>query len=139
MSVTGVNSLIRRLRRLPQDLERQIEAVIETNAREVERSAQRFAPVDTSELKSSISAEGTGNLSWRVIVRANHGPYIEFGTGGLVRVPDELREIASRFIGNGTRQIDLRPQPYLFPALELQRNVLLNDLRALLERELRRI
>lgn len=139
MSVTGVNSLIRRLRRLPQDLERQIDVVIESNTREMARSAQRFAPVDTGELRASIFAARNGDLSWRVVVGANHGPYIEFGTGGLVRVPDELREIASRFIGSGTRQIDLRPQPYLFPALELQRNILLNDLRALLERELRRI
>lgn len=139
IEIKGLDKLLKDLDNLPQVLENEIELIIEDNSRQLARSAQRFAPVDTGELRQSIKAAKNEDLSWRVVVLAKHGPYIEFGTGGLVRVPEELVDLALQFKGRGVKKIDLRPQPFLYPAFELQRDIYVQDLKDLLERETKRI
>lgn len=139
VKIKGLKKVLVALDRLPQVLENEINLIIEDNARQMSRSAQRFAPYDTGELKRSIKAARNGDMAWRVVVLAKHGPYMEFGTGGLVRVPDELLDVAILYKGRGVKNIDLRPQPYLYPAFELQRDQYVKDLKDLLEQESKKI
>ena len=135
--IEGLDELLRKLKGLPQNLEKEIEEIVEDNTRQLARSAKRFAgaSVDLGFLRNSIRVAKNGKLEWRVVVLAKYGPYIEFGTGGLVRVPDELKELALQFKGRGVKKIDIRPQPYLYPAFELQRDQFIKDIKDLLESE----
>ena len=108
IKIKGMDKLLRDLDKLPQNLEKKIDLIIEDNARQLARTAQRFAPVDTGQLRQSIKTARKGQLQWRVVVLAKHGPYIEFGTGGLVRVPDELVDIALQFKGRGSKKNRLK-------------------------------
>lgn len=139
IKIKGLKSLLTKLDALPQDIDKSIEIILQDNARQLEFNAKRFAPVRFGDLRRSIQAAKNGELSWRVYVSASYGPYMEFGTGGLVQVPPELAEIAIQFKGKGIKKIDLRPQPYLYPAFEIQRDLYVRDMRDLLERETKRI
>lgn len=43
-----------------------------------------------------------------------YSPYVEFGTGGLVDVPQGLEDYATQFKGEGLKQVNLPARPYLF-------------------------
>lgn len=137
--IKGLDKLLAQLNDLPVQLENKIEAIIQDNSLQLVRSAKRFAPVDTGELRQSINAARKGELNWRVYVSAKHGPFIEFGTGGLVRVPPELIDLALQFKGRGVKEINIRPQPFLYPAFELQRDLYIADLRNLLNTEINKL
>lgn len=142
-TVKGLAATLKKLDALGKNLDNEVENIVEDNAREMERKAWRFAPIDTGKLRQSIRAYKVGDLTWRVGANttglAPYAPYIEFGTGGLVSVPAELRDVAIKFKGRGVKKINLRPRPYLYPAFVAQRRQYLEDLEALLERETKNI
>lgn len=142
-NVKGLKEVLQKLNALDKDLADQIDAVTEANAKEVERNAKANAPIDTGKLRQSIRAYQDGPLTWAVGANttglAPYAPYIEFGTGGLVEVPEELKDIAIRFKGRGVKQINLRPRPYLYPAFKIQRERYIDDLEDLLDRETKKI
>jgi len=71
--------------------------------------------VDTAFLKDSITPTSK-DLTGEVKVSMHYAPYVEFGTGGLVDVPAGISVFALKFKGNGIKQINLAPRPFLFPA-----------------------
>lgn len=90
---------------------------IEKTIRNIERDAKRNAPVDTGELRQSIKGELTeSGYNGMVTASAPHAPYIEFGTGNLVEVPEGFESQAAEAKGEGKRQVNIAPQPYLIPA-----------------------
>lgn len=117
------------LSRAGQDMERFIKDEIEASGREIELKAKQLAPVDLGKLKQSINYAPTDNgLGAMISVNVTYAAYQEFGTGGLVSVPEELRELAELYKGKGVRQINLRPQPYLYPAFVEGRKQLMETL-----------
>ena len=66
-------------------------------------------------LKNSIVPTAK-DLKGEVKVGMHYAPYIEFGTGGLVDVPAGLEDFAIKYLGNGIKQVNLAPRPFLFPA-----------------------
>lgn len=69
------------------------EAATAKAALDMQAHMQAHAPVDTGFLKSSIQAMKVGAAHWRVVVGAEYGVYLEYGT---------------RF---------MRAQPFFFPAV----------------------
>ena len=55
-------------------------------------------------------------LSYEISNRQNYAAYQEFGTGtGFVNLPDpDIQALAATFIGQGIRQVNMKPQPFLF-------------------------
>ena len=57
----------------------------------VEQAAQRYAPVKTGELRSSISGSVSGstvaNCTGRVSASARHAGFVEFGTSRMAAQP----------------------------------------------------
>ena len=91
------------------------------------RKAMRLAPVNFGFLRASIGTNATGaGMSAEVWaggagkgVNVHYAPYVEFGTGKGVSVPNELAEYAIQFKGKGIRKVNNRAQPYFFPAVKL--------------------
>jgi hypothetical protein len=96
-----------------------------------ETEAVSAAPVDKGFLRNSSYSEVEG-LEGLVGFRVNYSPYVEFGTGGLVDVPAGLEDYASKFEGNGVKQINIRPQPFLYPAWKNNTIKFLDNLKKML-------
>lgn len=119
-NIKGLDKLIKDLKAFGVAGMNRIEDTTEIVARDISLRAASNAPVDTGKLRQGIRPVKLDNLRWKVITNSNgvapYSAYMEFGTGGLVSVPDELKDIAIKFKGKGLKQINLPARPYLYPA-----------------------
>jgi HK97 gp10 family phage protein len=102
MAVRGVNNAISQIRNLGQQAIRDMEAVTEQTARDIELKAKTLAPTDLGKLGQSIRAEKVTAKRWKIVAGgliAPYAPFVEFGTGTLVQVPSEWIQLASEFKG----------------------------------------
>jgi hypothetical protein len=105
----------------------QCSSLINKHAMMMTRRAMMFAPVNFGFLRASIGRSFThGSLQATVSaggqgkgVNVNYAPYVEFGTGTRVVVPDDVKDYAIQFKGAGLRKVNNRAQPYFFPAVRL--------------------
>jgi len=63
----------------------------------------------------------------------HYAPYIEYGTGTNVDVPAGFEDFAMQFIGDGIRQVNIKPMPFFHPAVNSE----LENLRRKLERSMK--
>ena len=133
VKIKGLKKLIKDLDNLGHEGRKRIAETTEANARELEATAKTYAPFDLGKLRQNIKAIEVGELTWKVMANAfgnaPYSAYMEFGTGGLVEVPAEMKEMAIKFKGRGIKRVDIRPRPYLYPALQRQRTQYLIDLK----------
>lgn len=134
LEIRGLNQAIRELNEIGVDISDQIDAITQSNAQEIEANAKANAPVDKGFLRNQISTEKRGDALYGVVANAPYSAYMEFGTGGEVEVPDELREIAEQFRGNGVRTINIAPRPFLYPAFVRGRQQYLKDMENFIRR-----
>jgi HK97 gp10 family phage protein len=85
---------------------------------DIARKAKQSAPVDNGTLKQSIRTELKGKTV-EVIAGAHYAPYIEFGTGGQVKLDDMLElgipaSYAEQFRGKGLKDVNLPARPFFF-------------------------
>jgi len=109
--------------------EEYIDILTET-VQNIETEATSLAPVDLGILKSSINGEVDG-LNGIIGTPVKYAPYMEFGTGGLVDVPEGLEDYAMRFKGAGIKQVNLFPRPFLIPAFKKHTTLMLAELEKL--------
>jgi len=129
-SVKGFAELTSKLIALGREGEQMVKDEIEGAGRQIELKAKQLAPVDLGKLRQSINYSKTSNgLGAMVSVNVSYAAYQEFGTGGLVNIPTELRELAEFYKGKGIKKINLRPQPYLYPAFVEGRKQLIEQLK----------
>jgi HK97 gp10 family phage protein len=83
MDMAELNQLSADLGKAAEGLLPRARVVIQKSAADIKRDAQAFAPVDTGNLRSSISYE-TRELSKAVVAEigptASYGAYVEYGT-----------------------------------------------------------
>ena len=114
--VIGTSQVIANLATLERELIRGASVALQETVLEVAAGAKRDAPVDLGELRQSINSEvNTSKLEGKVSANAKHAPYVEFGTGGMVEIPEGFSEMAATFRGKGVRQVNLPPRPFLIP------------------------
>jgi hypothetical protein len=137
MEVKGINEVANELQNYGKEAIKMIEAITEMTARDVESYAKQKAPPNFGKLGQSIIATEQSPTVWEISAGgliAPYAPYVEFGTGGLVDVPTELKDIAIKFKGKGIRKINMRARPYLYPALLRGRKEYLESLTKLLKK-----
>lgn len=100
----------------------------------VERAAKQKAPKDTGELRRSITSKvdtGAGEVTGVVYTPLEYAPYIEFGTGlfaesgGRTDVPWNYQDDE----GNWHSTSGMKPQPYMRPALNENREEIIRILK----------
>lgn len=136
MAIKGLDSLVKKIRKLDKDANKKIDAVTDGVALEIELNAKQSAPVDTGKLRQGINTIKVSESYYKIQARERYSAYIEFGTGGLVNVPDELKELAIQFKGKGVKQINLKPQPFLYPAFQKGKLEYIEQLEKLLNKML---
>lgn len=133
-NVKNINSVISELRKYGKEAEQMIDGITEQSARKIEKDAKQFAPANFGKLGQSINAFKESSSNWVIVAGAPYAAYVEFGTGGLVNVPTELKDIAITWKGKGIRKINLRPRPYMYPALLKGRKEYLETLKKALSK-----
>jgi len=130
--IKGLKKLLKDLNSFGDEGRKMIAQTTEGIAREIERDAKTYAPVDLGTLRQGIKAFEVSPMTYKVFANANgnapYSAYMEFGTGGLVEVPSELKEVAAMFKGKGIRRVDIRPRPFLYPAFIKGRTQYIKDL-----------
>jgi hypothetical protein len=104
---------------LTKKVEELLEGEIAAAVENIADQARSTVVVDFGFLKGSIAGSSNG-LEGSVKVTANYAPFVEFGTGGTVDVPSGLEDYAIQFKGEGSRTIDLKARPFLFPAFRAE-------------------
>ena len=127
MEIKGLNSVISDLRKYGKEAEKDIEGVTELVARNIEKYAKQKVPTDLGKLGQSIKAVKENQYNWTIEaggILAPYAPFVEFGTGGLVEVPNELKEMAIKFKGKGIKKVNLRARPiYILHYCKAERNI----------------
>jgi HK97 gp10 family phage protein len=139
MEIKGINEVIANLRKYGKEAEKDIAGVTQQMARKIESYAKQNAnaTTDLGKLGQSIQAVKDTDTSWTIEaggVLAPYAPFVEFGTGGLVEVPNELKEQAIKFKGKGIKKVNLRARPFLYPALLRGRAEYLDKLKKVLSK-----
>lgn len=137
MAVKGLGKVLKNLKKFGKEAEIEVHEITGDNATKIKIDAIQRAPLDTGKLKQGIQEIELGKADFKVMVNAGniapYSAYMEFGTGGMVQVPEELKEMAIKFKGKGVKEINLQPQPYLYPAFVKGRKQYLADLKDLLK------
>ena len=110
--------------------EKEYVEILTDTIQNIETEASSMAPVDLGILRSSINGEVDG-LNGVVGTPVKYAPYMEFGTGGLVDVPEGLEDYAMKFKGAGIKQVNLFPRPFLIPAFKKHTTIMLEELNKL--------
>lgn len=109
------------------DFEKEVKDAVLIATRQLSLDAKRFAPVDKGGLRSGIRPYNKG-LSGEVVASKEYSPYQEFGTGTKVNVPSELTDYAMQFKGRGLRKVNMKAQPFLYPAFNIQQDKFPKDI-----------
>ena len=124
----GAEKLIARLDKMSD--EAALKKSLETAALLVERSAREKAPKDTGALRRSIRSKVEG-LEGIVYTPLEYAPYIEYGTGlfaegnGRKDVPWNYQDDK----GNWHSTSGLKPQPFMRPSLDENREKIVDILK----------
>ena len=120
------------------EIDRELKREVAAATTHTSLGAKQNAAVNFGGLKSSIRKDTDKNrgLTGEVIVGVGYGPFIEFGTGNKVNVPNELHDYAMQFKGAGIREVNLSARPYLYPAFFINRQKFIRACDAILKKVL---
>lgn len=133
VKIEGLNNLHRALKAYAAETPKKTKSAIQKAGFRLNANAKRDVAVDTGKLRQSITIDieddgFTAKVSAGGAI-APYAPYIEFGTGGMVEIPEGWEEIAAQFKGKGIRQINLPARPYLSNNYEIEGKKLIEELK----------
>ena len=124
--IKGLNKVLKKLEKFGDEAKVLIEDELLETATEIRTQARFSAPVNKivgmgGDLRQSIVVEKETDLSYKIVVGVKYAPYVEFGTGTKVNLEYLVKsgmpkDYAMQFKGKGIKQVNINPQPYLFPA-----------------------
>ena len=136
-TIKGLTKVLKDLENFGKEGKKEIHIATEDNAKEINLDAQNRAPVDMGKLRQDIQLFELGESKFKIMANSSgetpYSAYLEFGTGKSIKVPAELKEIAIMFKGNNEREVNIQPQPYLYPAFVKGRTQYLKHLKKLLK------
>ena len=136
-TIKGLTNVLKDLEKFGKEAKTEIHIATEDNAQEITLDAQNRSPVDMGKLRQDIQFFELGESNFKIMANSSgetpYSAYLEFGTGKSIKVPTELKEIAIMFKGNNEREVNIQPQPYLYPAFVKGRKKYLKDLKELLK------
>lgn len=139
-TIKGLDKVYKDFAKLSQEVHKKVGLVTKANAMEISADARKKAPKDLGKLAQGISYEKVDDtFNYKIFAREKYSAYVEFGTGGMVKLPSELKELAIQFKGKGVKEVNLPARPYLYPAFVKGRVKFLDDLNDLLNKETKKI
>lgn len=139
ISVNGLDDALDKLARLAKQNQDEAKQAIAETAINIERKAKDnlaslpFKKSVGGIMQSAYILYGNDRLSADVGFAKHYAPYIEYGTGTNVDVPQGFEDYAIQFIGDGIKQVNIKPMPYFHPAIQSE----LQNLKRKLQNSLR--
>jgi len=131
MKITGITSVTARFQRLSKQAELQVKSSVVRNTDQIYAEAVANVPVLDGYLRGSGNTSyQDGQLTGIVAFGGNaapYAPYVEFGTGSGVVIPQGFSDFAMQFYVNGKGT--MKAQPYLIPAFIKYRKIFLKDMK----------
>lgn len=100
--VSGFDSLLTKMNKMSKDIQENVLYEVNASALNVQSNAKKYAPVNLGQLRNSIQLKEeltNGKLVFTIGSKLSYAPYIEFGTGGKVAIPNGYSEFANQFRG----------------------------------------
>jgi HK97 gp10 family phage protein len=114
VSVTGTDKLLAALNKAEKKLQDGVNRAMDAAVLDINDKQIAATPVDKGILRAGNRYDITRPLTKRIFNNVEYAPYQEFGTGGLVNVPQGLEGEAELFRGKGIRQVNMNPQPFFY-------------------------
>ncbi len=130
--VTGLEQLQKKFAKLDKVTQDEVVEEIVSFGQDVALKAKGRAPKDLGYLAQSTNARPIIN-GVEIFSNAEYAPYVEFGTGAKVNVPQGLEQYAMQFKGKGVKQVNLKARPFFFNSFFEERPKLLKRLKDLLK------
>jgi len=131
MKIRGTSQVLNRLKSISKEAELSVKSSVVRNTDQIYAEAVANVPVLDGYLRGSGNTSYLNNqLTGTVAFGGNaapYAPYVEFGTGSGVNVPQGFEAYAMQFYVNGKGT--MRAQPFLIPAFIKYKKVFLNDIR----------
>lgn len=137
--IEGLDTTLNKLNKLAEQNKEGAKRAINETAINIERKAkQNLSALPFDDSVGGIAQSGyilydSDGYGSEVGFNKHYSPYIEFGTGINVSVPDGFGDFAMQFKGAGVRQVNIKPMPYFHPAVNSE----LENLRRKLERSIK--
>jgi HK97 gp10 family phage protein len=132
--IKNIDKVIRQMKALSPKVEDAIAKITEGNAQEIvinaKSNARNLGVFDNGKLVQGIEKEPKGKLNQVIFAREKYSAYMEFGTGGKVQIPEELKKVASLFKGNNIKEVNIQARPFLYTAFVKGREEFFKDLKA---------
>jgi hypothetical protein len=135
VNIKGLDKLLKKVENKSQSIKEEVDGELELFCQTVARKAKQRVPKDIGGgggLAASTYFQKNKEFDYTLFSAKKYAPYVEFGTGGLVKVPPELQEYALQFKGRGVKKINIKPQPYFFNSFFEERPKLLARLRKII-------
>lgn len=138
-SIEGADSLFRKLNNLEAVFQSgAVAGAVQRGCMVVQAEAKLLCPVDSGELRNSISTKvdvSNNGVIGKVYTNKEYAPYVEFGTGSRGE---------STYDGNvdvtyNSEWAGMPAQPYLYPALKNNEEAVLRSIRNDIAEEIRKV
>ena len=131
MKIRGITSVTARFQRLSKQAELQVKSSVVRNTDQIYAEAVANVPVLDGYLRGSGNTSYQDNQLTGIVSfggnAAPYAPYVEFGTGSGVVIPQGFNAFAMQFYVNGKGT--MKAQPFLIPAYLKYKKVFLNDMK----------
>lgn len=119
IELNGYKELSRKLGRLADEFEAEVDAEVEDVAKmfvsDAELTAQAQGIFDQGRLIADIRHTRLGPMAFNIVSGVHYSAYHEWGTITHVRVPAELASYAAMFKGRGIKKTGgIYPRPFFF-------------------------
>ena len=110
-----ITKLLKQIDSFGDDAKRMAVSITNSTAEDIATKAKMRAPVDLAQLRQSIGkTQATLQLNRSLIfATAPYAPYVNWGTGGSVKVEAVFAKYAWEFKGRGIKKINLPARPFL--------------------------
>jgi|GEM_PF-852816 Bacteriophage protein of unknown function (DUF646). len=123
IKINGLDTSLDNLKKLAKHNEVGVKQGIAETAINIERKAkENLASTGFKDSVGGIAQSGyilyrADGMGADVGFNKHYAPYIEYGTGTNVDVPEGFEDYAWQFKGDDKRQVNIKPMPYFHPAI----------------------
>lgn len=123
-----------------KDLEKYLKRVTKQIPQQIDKTGLRIrtlasakAPIDKNRLKPSITYARAKPFEGKVFTRVAYAGFQEFGIGAGLNIPQGAEKAAQEYKGKGLRKVNMRAQPFMFPAAESYRKEFIQQITRILK------
>jgi hypothetical protein len=121
LQVTGAEDLIKDFKGYEKEAQKAVDKAVSDTAKMIETDAKNRLKglygsakhIVTGVLRSSIYNKPAADGGKVVGTYVDYAPYIEFGTGDLVEIPEGTEDVAAQYRGKGIRKVNIKGDSFL--------------------------